>query len=228
MLLILARHGNTFDAGDKIVWVGARTDLPLTAKGREQAAVLGSALAGAAPRIKRVIAGPLKRTQEHAGLVAAKIGLGDSVETDERLREIDYGLWEAKSADEIEALGGKCELAAWNERGTWPHSPGWSPPEETVAANIRHLAGELAQTLAYDDAALLVTSNGVLKFFLKIVPGAFEEKALKSALKVATGACCALQYDEKGWRVLFWNRPPPTCDFASLSAPSSRPELPRV
>ena len=45
MLLLLARHGNTFNKGDKIVWVGARTDLPLTAKGREQALALGQALA---------------------------------------------------------------------------------------------------------------------------------------------------------------------------------------
>ena len=42
MLLLLARHGNTFDKGDKVVWVGARTDLPLTAKGREQARALGA------------------------------------------------------------------------------------------------------------------------------------------------------------------------------------------
>ncbi len=31
MLLLLARHGNTFNKGDKVVWVGAQTDLPLTA-----------------------------------------------------------------------------------------------------------------------------------------------------------------------------------------------------
>ena len=214
MLLILARHGNTFDAGDKIVWVGARTDLPLTAKGREQAAALGSALGAIAPSIKRIVAGPLKRTQEHAAIAAAKIGLDGAVETDERLREIDYGIWEAKSAAEIDALGGKAELAAWNEHGAWPKSPGWSPPEKTIAGNIARLANELAATLDGDDAALIVTSNGILKFFLKLVPGAFEDMAGNGALKVATGACCALQCGEKGWRVIFWNRLPQPSDFA--------------
>ena len=213
MLLILARHGNTFDAGDKVVWVGARTDLPLTAKGREQAAALGSALGTIAPSIKRIVAGPLKRTQEHAAIAAAKIGLDGAVETDERLREIDYGLWEAKSAEEIDALGGKAEQAAWNKQGAWPKSPGWSPLEKTIASNIARLANELAATLDSDDAALIVTSNGILKFFLKLVPGAFEEMAGKGALKVATGACSALQRDEKGWRVLFWNRLPQPSDF---------------
>ena len=214
MLLILARHGNTFDAGDKIVWVGARTDLPLTAKGREQAAALGSALADGTPSIKRIVAGPLKRTQQHAAIAAAKLGLDGSVETDERLREIDYGLWEAKSAEEINTLGGQAELAAWNEQGAWPKSPGWTPPEKTVSANIARFANELAATLESDDAALIVTSNGILKFFLKLAPGAFEEMAGKGALKVATGACCALQYDAKGWRVIFWNRLPQPSDFA--------------
>ncbi len=44
MHVILARHGNTFDPGDPSVWAGARTDLPLVAKGREQAAKIGEAL----------------------------------------------------------------------------------------------------------------------------------------------------------------------------------------
>ena len=44
MLLLLARHGNTFEKGDKVVWVGARTDIPLTAKGRDQAAALAAGL----------------------------------------------------------------------------------------------------------------------------------------------------------------------------------------
>ena len=69
MLLLLARHGNTFNKGDKVVWVGARTDLPLTAKGREQAQALGQALVPFAPQIKRVISGPLLRTREHAAIL---------------------------------------------------------------------------------------------------------------------------------------------------------------
>ncbi len=69
MLLLLARHGNTFNKGDKVVWVGARTDLPLTAKGREQAQALGQALVPFAPQIKRVISGPLLRTREHAAII---------------------------------------------------------------------------------------------------------------------------------------------------------------
>ncbi len=79
---------------------------------------------------------------------------------------------------------------------------------ETIAANVAALAGECAATLGEDDAALLVTSNGILKFFLKLVPGAFEDMAARGALKVATGHCCALRHGARGWEVVFWDREP--------------------
>ncbi len=245
MLLLLARHGNTFDKGDKVVWVGARTDLPLTSKGREQAQALGQALAPSAARIKRIISGPLLRTRDAATIIGEALnapsplplsreGRGDGALStaqsefrasplpsagegqgegalrpmiDERLREIDYGLWEAKSSEEIEALGGGEELSAWNKLGEWPRLPGWTPSPEAIAANAAQLAAECA-TLGEGDAALLVTSNGILKFFLKLVPGAFEDMAARGALKVATGNACALRHGANGWEVEFWDCAP--------------------
>ncbi len=208
MLLLLARHGNTFEKGDKIVWVGARTDLPLTAKGREQAAALGHGLARLKPHVERIVCGPLKRTHEHAAIAAERFGFVAAAHVDERLREIDYGAWEAKSTEEIQALGGEAELAAWNEKGEWPKAPGWTPSPEVIAANVAQLAGECAAAFDPAGAVLLVTSNGILKFFLKLVPGAFEDMAARGALKVATGRCCALRHSEHGWEVVFWDRDP--------------------
>ena len=207
MLLLLARHGNTFEHGDKVVWVGARTDLALTAKGREQAAALGEGLQPIRSAITRIVSGPLSRTREHAAIAAQVLGSHQRVEVDERLREIDYGLWEAKSTDEIQALGGADELKAWDERGFWPASPGWTPDENIIAANAVELAHELSASLINDDVALLVSSNGILRFFLKLVPGAFEALATNRGLKVATGNVCALRYEGGTWRVAFWNQP---------------------
>src|SRR5947209_2254065 len=135
MLLLLARHGNTFEPDDKVVWAGARTDLLLAAKGREQAAALAAALFAVKPRLTRIIVGPLKRTREYGERVAHGLDFSCAIEVDERLREIDYGLWEGKSQEEIHALGGEHELKAWDENGTWPQSPGWEPSQEEIAAN---------------------------------------------------------------------------------------------
>ncbi len=208
MLLLLARHGNTFDHGDKVVWVGARTDLPLTAKGREQAAALGEGLQPIKSAIKRIVSGPLKRTQEHASIAARRLGIERPVEIDERLREIDYGLWEAKTTSEIQALGSADELAAWDKSGVWPKSPGWSPPQMAVSAHVAKLAQGFATSLDEGEAALIVTSNGILKFFLKLVPGAFEDMAARGTLKVSTGHYCALACEAGAWKVVFWNRQP--------------------
>lgn len=265
MLLLLARHGNTFEAGDKVIWIGARTDLPLTTKGRDQAAALGLALAPIAPRLKRVISGPLTRTHQHAAIASETMmaviaeqralkppspppsphgervkqrpfspwgegqdegGVSQSknldIDIDERLREIDYGLWEGKSSEDIAALGGGAELQAWDSRGEWPSSPGWTPPANTILSNITELTSELVDGLGAMDVALLITSNGILKFFLKLVPGAFEDMAARGALKVATGYCCALQHGEKGWDVEFWNKSPE--ELAPGPGPHVRPE----
>ncbi len=211
MLLLLARHGNTFEAGDKVVWVGARTDLPLTAKGRQQASALAAALTPIAPNIRRLVAGPLKRTREHAAIASQDLGL--ELEVDERLREIDYGLWEAKSSEEIAALGGGAELSAWNERAAWPTSPGWLPSAQAITEHVSQLAGSLAAVLDDRSAALLVTSNGLLRFFLKLIPGAFEEMAGRGLLKVATGNCCALRFTPSGWTILFWDLHPSQADL---------------
>jgi broad specificity phosphatase PhoE len=208
MLLLLARHGNTFEAGEKAVWVGARTDLPLTGKGREQAGALATGLEPIKSLIKHVISGPLKRTREHAAIAAGQLGLNASMGIDERLCEIDYGAWEQKTSEEIEALGGGQELKFWNEQGQWPRSPGWTPSAEAIAGNVSKLAQELARDIAGGNAALLVTSNGILKFFLKLVPLAFDEMAAKGKLKVATGNCCALRCSVRGWEVMFWDRNP--------------------
>jgi probable phosphoglycerate mutase len=160
------------------------------------------------------VSGPLQRTRDHADIAAQALGFAQPIEIDARLREIDYGLWEAKSTGEIHALGGADELKAWDKSGAWPVSPAWSPPEEAVTANVTQLAHDLAASLGKDDAALLVTSNGILKFFLKLVPGAFEDMAASGSLKVLTGHCCALAFEAAAWRVAFWNRPPGSLLFA--------------
>jgi broad specificity phosphatase PhoE len=213
MLLLLARHGNTFEAGETAVWVGARTDLPLTAKGREQAATLAEALQPVKAQLRRIESGPLKRTRDYAEIATRELGLDLNIHVDERLREIDYGLWEGKSSEEIEALGGAVELKAWNMQADWPLSPGWTPAAQTITANVRSVAEELTSKLEDGHAALLVTSNGILKFFLKMVPGAFDEMAADGKLKVATGNCCALRHSERGWETVFWNVPPSRLAF---------------
>ena len=74
--------------------------------------------------------------------------------------------------------------------------------------NMAQLTQSLATSLEDNDAALLVSSNGILRFFLRLVPGAFEALAENKELKVATGNCCALRQEGGVWSLVFWNRLP--------------------
>ncbi len=78
--LHLLRHA---DAGDPATWPGDDADRPLSAKGRRQAARLGSLLAGAGFAPDAIVSSPKLRARETAETVAAALGV--DVRVDDRL-----------------------------------------------------------------------------------------------------------------------------------------------
>jgi broad specificity phosphatase PhoE len=95
--LLLIRHGET-DA----VATGrtqGRRDVPLNARGREQAAALGAWLRSR--RLAAVIASSSTRCLDTASAVAAPHAL--AVRVDERLVELDQGVLDGLTADEMRA-----------------------------------------------------------------------------------------------------------------------------
>ena len=99
MELILIRHAQT-------AWNTRRSfqgssDTPLSEVGQEQARLLGERLKK--KKIDRIISSPKQRAMETARAIAAHHGL--MVEAEECLREIDFGDWEGKNFDDLEAEG---------------------------------------------------------------------------------------------------------------------------
>jgi broad specificity phosphatase PhoE len=203
MRLILARHGNTFEAGETPVWVGAREDYPLTAKGEEQSRAIGAALSDAGILPARIIAGPLKRTREGAALAARACGFAGAVEIDERLKEIDYGVWGGRSDADIAAEWGAGAIEAWRERSVVPDGAGWSPDPRTIEAHAMAVLGALAQNPGGD--VLLISSNGILRYFHRLIAGA---GAPPEDAKVKTGHMGAARLTGGVWRLEFWNLTP--------------------
>ncbi|RWM24718.1 histidine phosphatase family protein [Mesorhizobium sp.] len=201
MKLILSRHGNTFDPGDKVVWVGRRSDPPLTEEGRRQARKLGNALFLSGVMLGGIYCGPLRRTRQYAEIIAERIGGAPLPIVDASLAEIDYGAWEGFSSHEIIGQFGGEELEAWERSGAWPESPGWSPPEATLANGVMTFVGQLARTQGEDSAVLAVTSNGVLRYFLRLAGNTLNGK-------VATGHICVLEVLQGKCRVNAWNIAP--------------------
>ena len=99
--LWLIRHGETtWSAEGRHT---GRTDIPLTENGRRQAAVLGKALAGT--KFAAVRCSPLLRAKETCEIA----GFGSVAEVDEGLREWDYGVYEGRTSQDIQA-----EIPGWS------------------------------------------------------------------------------------------------------------------
>lgn len=91
MKLCIARHGET--AWNVENRVSGRTDIPLTQRGLEQARALAENARGKG--IEIILASPLLRARQTAQAVSDAIGV--PVEIDERLIELDFGIFEGGS-----------------------------------------------------------------------------------------------------------------------------------
>lgn len=94
--VILVRHGQTL--WNALGKYQGHTDVPLNEVGIEQARKVAKRLAG--ENISAVYASDLSRAKDTAKIIAQKHGL--EVETDKKLREMNFGLWEGKTYTQIQ------------------------------------------------------------------------------------------------------------------------------
>jgi broad specificity phosphatase PhoE len=208
MKIILSRHGNTFSATDPVVWVGATQDLPLVDSGILQAKCLAQSLQKAGITPRAVYCGPLKRTRDYAAIVLEQLHASLKPIVDSRLNEIDYGNWAGLSNTQIQEIGEDAELSAWENLSVWPKIAGWSGSAALMEREVKEFTKVLVTQYDPMDYILVITSNGRLRYFLKLIHGAFEQHIQNKNFKVATGNICSFLYDDKKWHLEFWNKNP--------------------
>lgn len=204
MRLILLRHGNTFAPGDRVVWVGARSDPPLVAKGREQARAAGRAIREADLRPDIVLCGPLRRTRQMAEILTRSLQWsGPSPTHSDALREIDYGRWEGRSNEEIRTAFGSDALEGWQRRSLWPQGHGWKPGPRAILDAWQAMIDGIEARHGATATALIITSNGILRIL------APRYGIAPDAAKVGTGRLCLIEGSPAGApggeRALAWN-----------------------
>jgi alpha-ribazole phosphatase len=141
--LVLVRHAEPAVTG---ICYGS-LDVPLSARGREQAAALAERLRG--ERFDAVVSSPRTRATE----TAAALGL--PVVTDERLRELDFGSFEGRTYEELERDEPDF-YRAWMETPTEVRFPGGESYDDLRAratAALEELRG----------STLVVTHGGVIR-----------------------------------------------------------------
>ncbi|MFF0523784.1 histidine phosphatase family protein [Actinomadura nitritigenes] len=191
--LILLRHGETEWSRDRRHT--GRTDLPLTARGEEQARALPPLLA---PRhIVRVLASPAERARRTAELAGLTVD-----ETDPDLWEWDYGGYEGITTAEIREDRPGWYL--WKD-GVIPGDA--EHPGETVEQVGKRTDAVLARVrplLAEGDVAL-VAHGHVLRVLTARWLGL--EPALGRAFALATGTLSLLGTEHGHPVITSWNVP---------------------
>lgn len=205
MEILFARHGNTFNPGDRVTWVGRETDLPLVDKGLAQAAQAAEALRRRALLPDVIFAASLRRTRRFAEIVAEALGL-PAPSIDGRLDEVDYGCWAGRTNDEIATLGEAASQAmeAWNSADRWPEAAGWGSRESDIMAAIGGFAGECLADRRYR-RPLVVSSNGILRFLPRLLLPATEHRA---SFKMGTGHLGVIDQTGGACRLRCWNVAP--------------------
>ena len=122
-ILYLVRHGESdFDTTEFSTSArGEQWDPPLSAKGREQAALLADRLVSMIPPVA-VYSSPLRRARETADAFAGRVSMEVGIEED--LAEAHLGEWEGKAFEEILRADEQMLHRIRNQEPIWRHAPG--------------------------------------------------------------------------------------------------------
>jgi broad specificity phosphatase PhoE len=182
--LWLVRHGETG-------WTAtgqhtSHTDVPLTDTGREQATSVGGVLAGRPFAV--VLSSPMSRALDTCRLA----GYGDRVETDDDLKEWDYGEYEGLTTADI-----RKGRRGWT---VWAGSPGGEPLEEAGARARRAIERATA-----DGGDAVLFSHG---HFLRILGATWVGLPPEGGrlLSLGTASLSILGYERETRVIRQWNR----------------------
>jgi len=200
LIVTIVRHGNTFDVGEPPRRIGARTDLPLVASGRDQARSLGMAFAAEGTVFDQAMAAPLLRTRGTMDLILASQADPPATQATDWLTEIDHGPDEGRLESEVIARIGHQALAAWDANA---HAPvGW------IVDAPRRMQGWRALWQDGRGQVLIVTSNGAARFALLADEALRRQASDLPSLKLRTGAYGRIGREQGKLRLMDWDRRP--------------------
>jgi len=152
-MIYLCRHGQT--EWNRAHRLQGQCESDLTPLGRAQAGAMGDLLRELvqrdADRPWRIVASPLRRARDTAGIIGARLDL--PVEFDDRLMELTVGDWEGRLRAEL----AREHPGLFADR-TWFFA---APGGETYDRVMARVSGWLADQAAEPERRLIVVSHGI-------------------------------------------------------------------
>ncbi|MFD7257767.1 histidine phosphatase family protein [Streptomyces sp. NPDC059874] len=188
--LVLLRHGETLLTPGRRISGSGGSNPGLSPVGRRQAQAAADALAHRGD-IEAVVTSPMRRCQETAQAVAARLGL--SVRVDPDLREADFGSWEGLTFGEVRERYPD-DLSAWFAS---PESPP-TGADETMRQVTRRVAAVRDGLLArHAGATVLVVSHVVpVRTLIRLALQAPPHSLFR--MEVAAASLSTVTYEEDG------------------------------
>ncbi|HEY1454076.1 MAG TPA: histidine phosphatase family protein [Roseiarcus sp.] len=185
--LIFLRHGETaYNAEGRLQ---GQLDIPLNARGREQARSVGRTLqARIGAEIERLeaarafIASPFVRARETMEIARGAIGLMPGLyRVDAALKEISFGVWEGLTWPEIEARDQGGVRARRKDK--WNFAPPGGESYAMLAERLRPWLSELTGD------AFVVSHGGVARALMMLVAGIAPAKAADAPIAQGRALC---------------------------------------
>jgi probable phosphoglycerate mutase len=185
--LIFLRHGETaYNAENRLQ---GQRDIPLNARGREQARAVGRTLgARIKSEIERLeaagafIASPLERARETMEIVRDAMGLPPRpYRLDAALKELTFGAWEGLTWPEIEARDGKAVRERRKDK--WSFTPPGGESYATLAARVRPWLDGLGGDV------FVVSHGGVARALMTLIAGVAPAKAADAPIAQGRALC---------------------------------------
>ncbi|MEM8749329.1 MAG: histidine phosphatase family protein [Pseudomonadota bacterium] len=171
--IYFVRHGQT-DWNVEYRLQGQK-DIPINKKGRTQAKANGEKLKTLLddPGRHRFIASPLGRTRETMNIIRMELGLPSyGYETDDRLREISFGLWETYTFDELRIDNNAAVDARFEDK--WNFKP---PQGENYAMLLERVKSWLRYV---NEDCVVVCHGGIVRVLMHHLNGASQEDAVQA------------------------------------------------
>jgi broad specificity phosphatase PhoE len=189
--------------------VGLRSDLPLTKEGEQQAHNLADFFINNKIIPNAIYCGQLQRQIKTAEIIASHFNHHIHVQQNSAFDEIDYGQWEGLSQIQIIEKW-ELEYTKWQNESLWPNSI-FKGSEEEHLSKIKDWFTIIASNSKENDNIFIVTSQGIMRYFLLILTPIIYLDAIKqrnmSKYKIKTGNYCHFQISLKENQLVVWDHP---------------------